>query len=354
MKKVFFTIFLLLFIISAFKVSRPFIEKKHDNNLIYNNLMKIKMTSEDFTFVVLGDNKNSVSTFEKIISKINNDPTVKFVINTGDMVFDGNPIKYDFFLKQIKKFKVPLLVVPGNHDISDNGYENYINFFGPLYYSFSIKNSYFIILNNANQTEVDPYQMLWLEKNLNFSQQYKYRFVFMHVPLFDPRFEQQPGHSMKNLKNANKLLDLFKKYKVTMLFFGHIHGFFEGNWDGVPYLITGGAGAELVGTDPNHYFYHYIKVHVSSKGVSYKIIKMNSPDFNFIDRVGAFIWLYIYSFIVINYWVLVLIITSFSLGFFILTSDSFLLFVKNSFKNFSKLTFVNLIISFFKKFKKTK
>ena len=193
--------------------------------------------------------------------------------------------------------------------------ENYLEIFGPIYYSFHVGPAYFIVLNNSNERDVDPYQMEWLKKELENSQRYKYRFVFFHVPIFDPRVKRQPGHSMKDLKNAKELLEVLKNGKVTMVFCGHIHGYFRGNWDGVPYIITGGAGAELVGLNPSHYFYHYIKVHVSENSVNYELVKIKSPDFNVIDRIGAFLWLYTYSFVVINYYVVMFVV-----GLFVLLS----------------------------------
>jgi serine/threonine-protein phosphatase CPPED1 len=47
---------------------------------------------------------------------------------------------------------------------------------------------------------------------------------------------------------------------VTHIFAGHIHGYFSGDLDGVPFTITAGAGAPLHGTDPEHFFYHYLRV----------------------------------------------------------------------------------------------
>jgi len=283
---------IIIIIISTFKYVYPFFNEK-EQDLIYNNLTTLKRldSTKNFSFAVIGDNKNSVSTFQKIITSINSDPSIKFVVNTGDMVFDGSPVKYSFYLKQIKRFRVPLLVVPGNHDVEDHGTENYIEIFGPLYYSFQFGDAYFIILNNSNEEKIDSYQMWWLEEELEKSQAYKYCFLLMHVPIYDPRlkYDQQPGHSMKNLENAKKLLSLIENYNVTMIFAGHIHGYFRGYWEKVPYIITGGAGAELFGTNPEHYFYHYIKVNVSNKGVNYELIKLRSPDFNVLDRIGAFL-----------------------------------------------------------------
>ncbi len=313
MRKVFIAIMLIFVGLTGFKVTYMFM-KEPAENLIYKALSSLPQKDE-YTFVVIGDNKNSISTFGKIIEILNEDPQVDFVVNTGDMVFDGNPIKYNFFVHQIKKLRKPMLTVPGNHDVEDHGVENYLRIFGPLYYSFHVGPAYFIMLNNSNEKNIDPYQMNWLKEELKKARVYKYRFVFFHVPIFDPRTDKQPGHSMKDIENAKRLLSILKSENVTMVFCGHIHGYFRGNWDGVPYTITGGAGAELVGLDPKHYFYHYIKVHVTKESVSYELVKLKSPDFNVLDRVGAFIWLYTYSFIVINYWVILLFV-----GLFVLFS----------------------------------
>ena len=231
-------------------------------------------------------------------------------MNTGDMVFDGNPIKYDFFLKQLRLFKNPMIPVPGNHDEADGGIERFISIFGPRYYSFSQGNALFIVLDDSNEENIDPWQLRWFKGELENSKNFKHTFVFMHVPVYDPRkkMEEQPGHSLKDPGSAREVLDLMKQYSIDMVFAGHIHGYFKGNWEGVPYTITGGGGAEMLYSDPEHYFYHYLQVNIDGDKVSYNTIKIHSPDFNFIDRIAAFIWIYLYSFIVINYWILLLLV----------------------------------------------
>lgn len=93
-----------------------------------------------------------------------------------------------------------------------------------------------------------------------------------------------------------------------MLFASHIHSFYRGVWSKTPYIITGGAGAELVGTNPEHDFYHYIKVNVSDAGVSYAVKKIKSPDFEAMDRLTHNAWIYIYSFFAFHYMDIVLVI----------------------------------------------
>lgn len=70
---------------------------------------------------------------------------------------------------------------------NENGRANYYRMFGRYYYSFLISSAYFIILDDVNEKGLDPWQMDWLEDELKKGFDYKYRFVFMHVPLYDPR-----------------------------------------------------------------------------------------------------------------------------------------------------------------------
>ncbi|TDT71957.1 calcineurin-like phosphoesterase family protein [Hypnocyclicus thermotrophus] len=277
------------------------------DNITFDNVAKIDTNMSNFTFDILGDNKNSITTFNKIIKLINNDNS-KFVINGGDIVFDGSEAKYTFFLKQISKLKKPMLYSIGNHEIADNGRGRYYKIFDKFYYSFHTKNSYFIFLDDANENYIDKWQMKWLHKELEKSKNYKYKFIVMHVPLFDPRSKIQPGHSLKNVTQAKYLNKLFDNYNITMIFASHIHAYYEGKWGNTPYIITGGAGAELAGTDKAHYFYHYLKVHVSEKGINYELVKLHSPDYNIFDRVFWSLWIYLYAFISINAWSIIVVL----------------------------------------------
>jgi hypothetical protein len=58
---------------------------------------------------------------------------------------------------------------------------------------------------------------------------------------------------------------------VTHIFAAHIHSYFSGDWNGVPYTITAGAGAPLYGTDPAHFFYHYLKVTLKDGRVQVRV-----------------------------------------------------------------------------------
>lgn len=237
-------------------------------------LHKIDKSSGNFSFLVFGDNRDSVETFDQLIDEVNKE-NVTFAVDNGDLVSSGDMVKFGFFLNQIKRSNKPIITNIGNHELKDNSEANYQKVFGPPYYSFADNNSYFIMLDDANGKNVDSQQMSWLVQELQNGQKYKYRFVFMHVPLYDPRGNgSEEGHSLEDLSNAQELQNLFDQYNVTMIFASHIHGYYPGVWGKTPFIISGGAGAELKYPDPEHNFFHYIKVDVSGQGVSYNLVKL--------------------------------------------------------------------------------
>jgi 3',5'-cyclic AMP phosphodiesterase CpdA len=193
---------------------------------------------------------------------IDHDKEIAFALDDGDLVDGGTVGHYRRFLNQVQEnLAIPFLTAIGNHDLNDDGSnKNYQAIFGPTYYSFQVGQGYFIVLDATTEAGFDKAERQWLEQELQKGQAAKARFVFMHVPVFDPR----GGTFHKSLPDNDQkdLLTLFRRYKVTHLFASHLHGYFSGVWEGVPYTLTGGAGARLQGKDPEHFFHHYVTVHV--------------------------------------------------------------------------------------------
>lgn len=232
--------------------------------------------SSSFSFDVFGDNRDSIFVFNQLIKQVNNDNST-FAIDIGDLVTFDDKLQWRYFFKQISQFKKPILFVQGNHEAFPNGNKSFEKYFGPRYYAFAYHNAYFIMLDDSNEHCIDSQQYNWFIKQLKISQKYQYRFVFMHVPLYDPRSPQPKldVHGLKDSTCAKKLNNLFDQYEVTMLFTSHIHGYFSGTWGKTPYIITGGAGAPMKFSNPDHYFFHYIKVQVMPDKVTYSPEKVN-------------------------------------------------------------------------------
>ena len=237
-------------------------------------ISRIKVEPADFSFAVFGDHKGHEFIFEPLLRDVDHDKQIAFAIELGDLVRQGRRSFYRRFLNEVEKnLSIPFLAVIGNHDLY-RGSTNYREIFGPTYYSFQIGHTYFIILDTSARFRFDKAQRQWLEAELQRSQASKIRFVLAHVPLFDPRGRPEFVKCLSE-KDAKDLLDLFRRYHVTHFFASHIHGYFSGAWEGVPYTITGGAGARLHGKDPEHFFHHYIKVHVSGSRLEMEVKRIN-------------------------------------------------------------------------------
>ncbi len=241
------------------------------------NLRQIKVTAADsLTFAVFGDNRGEHPlVFASLLNEIDRDPSLPFALHLGDMVMNADLEKYRTFFTDVRRnLHKPLLSVIGNHELyGEQGLELYHDIFGPDHYSFQINQNYFIVVNDAAKEGMDPAQLRWLEDELQKSRASKTRLVFLHVPLFDPRGGE--NHHCLRPELASQLLALFKKYKVTYVFAAHIHSYYAGRWDGVPYTISGGAGAKLYNPEnPKHAFYHYLKVTIKGDKVRVQVRRL--------------------------------------------------------------------------------
>jgi len=229
---------------------------------------------DDITFAVFGDNKGNYSFFEPLLHDIDHDKEIAFAMDIGDLVGDGKVSQYRRFLDQVQRnLTIPLLTATGNHDFN-NGFDQYKDIFGATYYAFRVGPYSFIVLDATDDSGFDRTERQWLKGELEKAQDAKARFVFMHIPPFDPRGD---GTYLPE-RDRNDLLELFRRYKVTHLFASHIHGYFSGLWEGIPYTITGGGGARLQGKDPEHFFYHYVKAHVSDGKVDFTVRRIEAEN----------------------------------------------------------------------------
>ena len=79
------------------------------------------------------------------------------------------------------------------------------------------------------------------------------------------------------------------KYKVDTVFLSHIHSYFSYIKGNVRYIISGGAGAELLTTDS---YYHYLRVKVTNKENYIEMVLLPSPTNTIQDRYVAAVSLF--------------------------------------------------------------
>lgn len=307
---------------------------------------------DDYKFIILGDNRDGYDTFEEIIQQINGlNPA--FVIDNGDLVFSGKPNQYRLFDKMTSNISTTLLTTLGNHDIQGNGRSIYTMIYGPAYYSFDFGESHFVFLDSspgwAEKQSISDEQYEWLEKDL-IKAQGKRIFAITHIPPQDPRSGVTPNeipnymnkvqsgenwlekkinnysesksmdHGFQDPIEAAKFENLMSKYHVDTVYLSHIHSYLEYTKDSVRYLITGGAGAELL---TKNSYYHYIIARISDVSTS-TIIALPSPANNYMARYAATIQLFANAMYEENPITVILVIGGLALLLFLLIVKIFL------------------------------
>ncbi len=239
---------------------------------------------EAFSFIAFGDNHAGFvfddSAFLKIIRRINREDRfrkfkIDFAANLGDVTFmKGSRWDYCIYDRLRSKIKFPVISAMGNHDDDLHGEHLFKESLGKREFSFTNRNSYFIVLDNKI-TDLNEQQCAWLEEELKKSQSYKHRFIFMHKQPFSlyqrswfrPEFGKWSYHFMK----------MCEAYKVDIVFAGHEHMFREAVYGGVRYVTSGGAGMLIQVPESDGGYLHYVVVRVYGDYVDYEVRKVFPP-----------------------------------------------------------------------------
>ena len=297
-------------------------------------------TAED-SYIILGDSRDGYETFGTIIQQVN---ALKpaFVIDNGDLVYSGKPNQYRIFDQMVSGISSTVLTTLGNHDIRGNGRETYQRLYGPEYYSFDFGNSHFVFLDSsrgyAETQAISDGQYAWLERDLQKAQG-KRIFVISHVPPEDPRSgvqsndakaytdkvkqeggfveqkleahsdEESMDHGFQSKQEAERFENLMTVYKVDTVYLSHIHSYFDFNKNGVRYIISGGAGAELLTLNS---YYHYLIAKSGSTG-ALTMVQLPSPTNLLLKRYTAAVSLFAQAMYKENRVAVILFLTGFAL-----------------------------------------
>ncbi|MHA2078755.1 MAG: metallophosphoesterase family protein, partial [Candidatus Thorarchaeota archaeon] len=198
-----------------------------------------------------------------------------FVIHCGDLTPYGQPSQYSEVISALDTFITgPVYTTVGNHDIRNGGGARYLEEFGSPTYSFDFGPAHITVFNSSG-SDVSENDMTWLEQDLQQSDS-DFKFVFTHIPPFDPRTGQE--HAMVNETTADRLMDLFEAQGVNTVFAGHIHMFNETVRNGVRYVVTGGAGASLYASEEEGGIYHFVNVTLSDGVLEIVPVLLSEPS----------------------------------------------------------------------------
>ena len=203
-----------------------------------------------WSFAVAGDSRDDTNgIFPQILSAVENSD-MEFLLHTGDMVNKESPGEWDLYREATARFRKPLRVVIGNHELYGGGTpEKFAERFGlpGASWSFTHKDAHFAMVDNAKGTFSDE-TLAWLDRDLAAHPKGKggitALIVAMHIP---PGTNGIRPHGTRHDYEewSAKLLAILKRHGVDAVVSGHEHMQHVEDWEGVLVLISGGAGAPL-------------------------------------------------------------------------------------------------------------
>ena len=223
-------------------------------------------------FYVFGDSQGYQGGVEQIVTAANlHRPD--FLFHCGDLTPFGQENQYQAVKAVLDQSIVPVYTTIGNHDLKEGGGVLYEEYFGTSRYSFNLGPAHFTVFNTSS-SDISAQEFSWLEQDLTQTEA-EFRFVFTHIPPFDPRTGE--NHSLINSTTSTQLMSLFEAHEVDVVFTGHIHMYNETVVNGVRYVITGGAGASLYADEDNGGIYHYINVTLNKSGLTIEPVLLDTP-----------------------------------------------------------------------------
>ncbi|HUV62026.1 MAG TPA: metallophosphoesterase [Thermoplasmata archaeon] len=229
---------------------------------------------EEFVFAVMGDSQGHNDVLESILQRLDG---CDFAIICGDLTPTGRPSEFVPFQEALNSSRIPVYTAIGNHDVKTDGADEYISRLGPTEYSFTYNGITFAVADSSD-LNITAGQIEWMRDAFVDAER---KVVVTHAPCYDP-FDD--NHTLFP-ESCERMLDFAESDDIDAVFTGHIHAFNYTVIDDTDFVITGGAGANLV--DGVH---HFVNVTVdNSGGMSYEKcdVMANATLQPFVTLTGA-------------------------------------------------------------------
>jgi hypothetical protein len=257
---------------------------------------------QPFRFVTLGDTRSRHDIHSKIVKMVKAKKPM-FVVNTGDLVSDGDSIhdwEHFFNINRELMRNTAYFPVLGNHEHDSRFYFDFFDLPGnERYYSFSVGDALFLFLDTEGahiekpayvseeneelfwrnvSLEYMQMQKSWVEKQLQIYDEAGFVFVFFHQPLFSIKRTR-----VEDTKLRRKFWgDIFERHGVQIVLNGHDHHYHHAYHGGTHYVTTAGGGAGLYEPDtpqPETLFFKKIE-HFVTVDVGLQSAKLTAIDIN--------------------------------------------------------------------------
>ncbi len=191
-----------------------------------------------YRFALLADVQEAIDDVGDVYAKIDEDPSIRFVLFSGDLTQRGRREQLVEFERREQELTMPLYATLGNHELAADEVW-FQKMYGRGSFHFTFRNVAFTLLDSASAT-LDPLVYGWLGGWLASSRDQAH-VVAMHIPPFDPVGTRNGAFASR--AEASKLVAMLGGANVDLTLYGHVHSFYAYANGGIPAYISGGGGA---------------------------------------------------------------------------------------------------------------
>jgi len=201
---------------------------------------KMPDPGDGFRFAVFGDIQMGVLQFPRTLRALDEKGGASFIVQTGDASTLADPWHYNLLMNELATsgLKVPMFVIPGNHDVSGDDEGLFEQYFGPKRFWFRYGNALFVLLDNAME-RLDEADYDWLENVLESRrEENRHVFLFMHCePIY---CDGDKGRPLKN--GYGRLSEIADRHEIDYIFTGNFHGYHREERNGTAFVVNGRGG----------------------------------------------------------------------------------------------------------------
>lgn len=173
--------------------------------------------------------------FPRLLKKVWGEHHPELFIICGDVTLNSFKAQYSEIIAVMNSVAARWVAVPGDHDRPLN---NFVKYFGFTHKVIDAGKWRFIGINTSNRMFLKK-DAEWIKKNTKHNS-----VIFSHVP---PEARGWTFHSLWP-KSSSHFLDVVRKNhkEIKAMYFGHLHGFSQREFMGIPMIITGAAAESKV------------------------------------------------------------------------------------------------------------
>lgn len=209
-------------------------------NLLFISLLfclNISFGQSEFKFAHVSDthigSNHADEDLRTTVESINNDPSIKFVILSGDITDFGSDAEFLIAKRILDSLNKPWHIIPGNHDAnwSESGTNSFKKIFGAETFRFEYGGYLFLGTVCGPNMRMSPGQVsreniVWLDSTLNNLKDKNIPIIFVnHYP------------QDSSLNNWFEVIDLLKKKNIQLIMCGHGHANHQLNFEGIPGIM---------------------------------------------------------------------------------------------------------------------